>query len=68
MNILTARRYPTPRNGLLSLAETETRRLAYAIKSTASPSMTSSQAMCGTFPEGMGTCSNVWETSRATLY
>ena len=38
MNILTARRYPTPRNGLLSLAETETRRLAYAIKSTASPS------------------------------
>ena len=38
MQILTARRYPTPRNGLLSLAETETRRLAYAIKSTASPS------------------------------
>jgi len=38
MNILAAHRYPTPRNGLLSLAETETRRLAYAIKSTASPS------------------------------
>jgi len=38
MNILAARRYPTPRNGLLSLAETDTRRLAYAIKSTASPS------------------------------
>src|SRR5438067_11243332 len=37
MNILTARRYPTPRNGLLSLAETETRRFAYVIKSTASP-------------------------------
>jgi hypothetical protein len=38
MQILTARRYPTPRNGPLSLDETETRRLAYAIKSIASPS------------------------------
>jgi hypothetical protein len=37
MNILAARRYPTPRNGQLSIAETETRRLAYAIKTTASP-------------------------------
>jgi hypothetical protein len=38
MNILTARRYPTPRDGQLSLEQAETRRLAYAIKSTASPS------------------------------
>jgi hypothetical protein len=37
MIILAARRYPTPRNGPLSIAETETRRLAYAIKSIASP-------------------------------
>jgi hypothetical protein len=37
MNILAARKYPTPRNGLLSLEETETRRLAYAIKDLASP-------------------------------
>jgi hypothetical protein len=37
MQILAARKYPTPRNGLLSIAETETRRLAYAIKSLASP-------------------------------
>ena len=36
MNILAARKYPTPRNGLLSLEETETRRLAYAIKDLAS--------------------------------
>ena len=39
MNILAARKYPTPRNGPLSLEQTETRRLAYAIKSTASPSL-----------------------------
>jgi len=38
MNILSAHKYPTPRNGPLSMEETETRRLAYAIKSTASPS------------------------------
>jgi hypothetical protein len=37
MNILAARKYPTPRNGPLSLDETETRRLAYAIKNLASP-------------------------------
>src|SRR4051794_5333257 len=37
MNILAARKYPTPRNGPLSLEETETRRLAYAIKNLASP-------------------------------
>jgi hypothetical protein len=37
MKILAARKYPTPRNGPLSLEETETRRLAYAIKTTASP-------------------------------
>src|SRR2546429_608423 len=37
MRILAARKYPTPRNGPLSLAETEARRLAYAIKSIASP-------------------------------
>lgn len=37
MRILAARKYPTPRNGLLSLEETETRRLAYAIKDLASP-------------------------------
>jgi hypothetical protein len=39
MIILAARKYPTPRNGLLSIQETETRRLAYAIKTTASPNM-----------------------------
>ena len=32
MNILAARKYATPRNGPLSQAEAETRRLAYAIK------------------------------------
>ena len=37
MNILAARKYPTPRNGQLSLEQAETRRLAYAIKTTASP-------------------------------
>ena len=38
MNILAARKYATPRNGPLTLEQTETRRLAYSIKSTASPS------------------------------
>ncbi len=38
MKILSARKYPTPRNGLLSAEEAETRRLAYAIKSIASSS------------------------------
>ena len=37
MNILAARKYATPRNGPLILEQTETRRLAYSIKSTASP-------------------------------
>ena len=37
MQILAARKYPSQRNGPLSLEETETRRLAYAIKTTASP-------------------------------
>ena len=39
MNILAARKYATPRNGPLTLEQTETRRLAYAIKATASPSI-----------------------------
>ena len=37
MNILAARKYPTPRDGQLSLEQAETRRLAYSIKTTASP-------------------------------
>jgi len=37
MNILAARKYPAPRNGPLSIEETEIRPLAYAIKSIASP-------------------------------
>jgi hypothetical protein len=37
MNILAARKYPSPRNGPLSLEQSETRRLAYAIKAIASP-------------------------------
>jgi hypothetical protein len=37
MQILAARRYHTPRNGPLTLEQAETRRLAYAIKSTANP-------------------------------
>ena len=37
MKILAARRYVSPRTRALSLEEQETRRLAYAIKSTASP-------------------------------
>ena len=39
MQILAARKYHTPRNGPLTFEQTETRRLAYAIKSTASPSV-----------------------------
>ena len=39
MIILAARKYQTPRNGPLTLEQTETRRLAYSIKSTASPSI-----------------------------
>lgn len=39
MNILSARKYLSPRNGQLSLEAAETRRVAYAIKSTASPSI-----------------------------
>jgi len=39
MNILAARKYQTPRNGPLTFEQTETRRLAYSIKSTASPSI-----------------------------
>jgi hypothetical protein len=38
MKILAARKYPNPRNGSLSQAEAETRRLAYAIKDPRSPS------------------------------
>lgn len=38
MNILAARKYYSPRDGQLSLDQAETRRLAYAIKSAASPS------------------------------
>lgn len=37
MNALAARKYATPRNGSLSPEQAEIRRLAYAIKSTASP-------------------------------
>lgn len=37
MKILAARKYPNPRNGPLSRAEAETRRLAYAIKDPRSP-------------------------------
>ena len=37
MKILAARKYPNPRNGSLSRAEAETRRLAYAIKDPRSP-------------------------------
>ena len=39
MQILAARKYTTPRNGPLTVEQTETRRLAYAIKTTASPSI-----------------------------
>jgi hypothetical protein len=46
MNILAARKYATPRNGPLTLEQTETRRLAYSIKSTASPSIDFDTAAC----------------------
>src|SRR5205807_6193407 len=39
MKILAARKYPNVRNGSLSPAEAETRRLAYAIKDPRSPSI-----------------------------
>jgi hypothetical protein len=39
MNILAARKYATPRNGPLTLEQTETRRLAYAIKDPRSPAV-----------------------------
>ena len=35
VNILSAHKYPTPRNGLLSNEEAETRRIAYAVKDAA---------------------------------
>jgi len=37
MQILAARKYPNPRNGSLARAESETRRIAYAIKDPRSP-------------------------------
>ena len=39
MKILSARKYPNLRNGSLSRAEAETRRIAYAIKDPRSPSI-----------------------------
>ncbi len=39
MKILAARKYPNPRNGQLSRAELETRRIAYAVKDPRSPSV-----------------------------
>ena len=38
MLILAARKYPSPRNGPLTPEQTETRRLAYSIKTIGSPS------------------------------
>ena len=46
MKILAARKYPNPRNGSLSRAETETRRLAYAIKNPRSPARDFETAAC----------------------
>jgi len=46
MKILAARKYPNPRNGPLSQAETETRRLAYAIKDPRSPARDFETAAC----------------------
>ena len=46
MKILAARKYPNPRNGPLSRAETETRRLAYAIKDPRSPARDFETAAC----------------------
>ena len=37
MNILSAHKYPTPRNGTLSNEEAETRRIAYSIKDKRAP-------------------------------
>jgi len=46
MKILAARKYPNPRNGPLSRAEAETRRLAYAIKDLRSPTRDFETAAC----------------------
>jgi hypothetical protein len=46
MKILAARKYPNPRNGPLSRAESETRRLAYAIKDPRSPARDFETAAC----------------------
>ena len=46
MKILAARKYPNPRNGSLSQAEAETRRLAYAIKDPRSPARDFETAAC----------------------
>jgi hypothetical protein len=46
MKILAARKYPNPRNGPLSRAETETRRLAYAIKDPRRPTRDFETAAC----------------------
>jgi hypothetical protein len=46
MQILAARKYPNPRNGPLTQAEAETRRLAYAIKDPRSPVRDFETAAC----------------------
>jgi hypothetical protein len=46
MKILAARKYPNPRNGPLSRADAETRRLAYAIKDPRSPARDFETAAC----------------------
>ena len=46
MKILAARKYPNPRNGPLSQADAETRRLAYAIKDPRSPVRDFETAAC----------------------
>ena len=46
MKILAARKYPNPRNGSLSQAKAETRRLAYAIKDPRSPARDFETAAC----------------------
>ncbi len=59
MKILTARKYPTPRNGALTLEQAETRRLAYAIKSTASPAAdfdTAAREMAALIPDPQAPC------------
>ena len=50
MKILAARKYPNPRNGSLSQAEAETRRLAYAIKDPSSPARDFETAACEMAP------------------